>query len=171
MSDAQFCARIGVAAAAGFVIGWERHLRGHPAGERTFAVLALGTAAFTAYSVSADPQNFTRVIQGITTGVGFIGAGLVWRRESERGVHGLTTAAAAWAIVAVGVLAGAGHFIQALLVSAAMLVFLELFFVPGVRALDPRRLRTRFNTDSDLPILRGRSRPPSGEAGGHNPQP
>jgi putative Mg2+ transporter-C (MgtC) family protein len=155
LSDAAFLARIGVAAGLGFVVGWERHLRGNPAGERTFAVLALGTAGFTAFAMSADATNFTRVIQGITTGVGFIGAGLVWRsgEGDNHGsmVHGLTTAAAAWAIVAMGVLAGAGRFVMAATVAAFMLVILELFYLPGLRALDPRRFRARFRTDHDAP--------------------
>ena len=105
--DLTLLGRVLVAAAAGLVVGWERDLRNRAAGGRTFGLMATGAAVFTAAGVGF-PGEAGRVIAGVATGVGFIGAGLVWRGHAND-VHGLTTAAAMWAMVAVGVLAGVGH--------------------------------------------------------------
>ena len=101
-SDLTLLARVVVAAAAGLVVGWERDLRNRVAGGRTFGLMATGAAVFTVSGV-AFPGEAGRVIAGVATGIGFIGAGLVWRGHAND-VHGLTTAAAIWAMVAVGVL-------------------------------------------------------------------
>jgi putative Mg2+ transporter-C (MgtC) family protein len=146
--------RVAVAAVSGMVIGYERELRGRAAGYRTFALLVVGAAAFTA-SGQLAVEEVGRVIAGIATGVGFIGAGLVWRGHGHN-VHGLTTAAAMWAMVAVGVVAGMGAVILALALTAIVLVLLEWPFIPLCRQLDPARLVGRFRHDAD---------PPNGEPG------
>ena len=66
----------------GYVIGFEREYRGKAAGERTFGLLALGAASVTALGVLTFPASAERVIAGVVTGVGFLGAGLIFR---ERG--------------------------------------------------------------------------------------
>jgi len=100
-------ARLGAATALGALVGLNRHLRRHPAGLRTHAVVALGAAAVTLTSItvaagSADPTGaISRTIQGILTGIGFVGAGVVLHRNDASGVHGLTTAASVWLVAIV----------------------------------------------------------------------
>jgi putative Mg2+ transporter-C (MgtC) family protein len=122
--------RISLAALFGYLIGVEREYRGKPAGERTFALLALGGAAFTAAAV----DRFTdadRVLQGIVTGVGFLGAGLVFRGALGN-VHNVTTAATIWPVAAVGVLVGLGDLVIGLGTTLLVLVVLELEHLPGI---------------------------------------
>lgn len=99
--------RLGAAVLAGALIGFDREIRNKPAGLRTMALVALGSAVFvvaTAGSVGADAVS--RVIQGVITGVGFLGAGSIIRGQSEQSVRGLTTAASIWLAAAVGVACG-----------------------------------------------------------------
>jgi putative Mg2+ transporter-C (MgtC) family protein len=141
-SDVTLLARVAVAAVAGLVVGWERDIRNRAAGGRTFGLMTTGAAVFTVAGV-AFPGEAGRVIAGVATGVGFIGAGLVWRGRAND-VHGLTTAAAVWAMVAVGVLAGVGHPVLAAGVTVMVLLLLEIPFTPVIRLLDPTRLAHRF---------------------------
>ena len=76
VSDAEAILRIAIAGGLGILIGLERLLRGNPAGPRTFALLSMGAAAFSV--VAEGYRNDGRVIAGIATGVGFIGAGMIW---------------------------------------------------------------------------------------------
>jgi putative Mg2+ transporter-C (MgtC) family protein len=100
------------------------------------------------------------VIAGVATGVGFIGAGLVWRGRG-RDVHGLTTAAAMWAMVAVGVIAGIGRPGFAAGIALVVLILLELPFAPFARYIEPRRFRHRFRKD---PEARPMEEPPPADA-------
>lgn len=132
--------RMALGAALGYAIGFEREFRGKSAGERTFALVALGTAAVTALSQEAFGAGSTRVIQGVVTGVGFLGAGLIFQREQGI-VLGLTTAASVWAIAAIGVLAGSGAYVASILGTALIVFILELDKLPLLRKVEPRRLR------------------------------
>src|SRR3954453_9251045 len=86
--------RLGAAIVIGGVIGLNRDLHHKPTGVRTLALVALGSA-LAVLAVAHDPQaDISRVIQGVITGVGFIGAGVILHRPTEKRVHGLTTAAA-----------------------------------------------------------------------------
>jgi putative Mg2+ transporter-C (MgtC) family protein len=132
--------RMALAAFLGYAIGFERELRGKAAGERTFALVALGAAAVTGVAGEQFGAGTTRVIQGVITGVGFLGVGLIF--QHERGiVIGLTTAAAVWAAAAVGVLAGTGAYVPAVAGAALAVLILELDKIPGIRRVEPRRLR------------------------------
>ena len=132
--------RMALGAALGYAIGFEREFRGKSAGERTFALVALGTAAVTALGQEAFGAASTRVIQGVVTGVGFLGAGLIFQREQGI-VVGLTTAASVWAIAAIGVLAGSGAYVASILGTALIVFVLELDRLPLLRKVEPRRLR------------------------------
>jgi putative Mg2+ transporter-C (MgtC) family protein len=132
--------RMALGAALGYAIGFEREIRGKSAGERTFALVALGTAAVTALAQEAFGEASTRVIQGVVTGVGFLGAGLIFQREHGV-VLGLTTAASVWAIAAIGVLAGSGAYIASIVGTALVVFILELDRLPLIRKVEPRRLR------------------------------
>jgi putative Mg2+ transporter-C (MgtC) family protein len=145
--DLALFGRIALAGALGYAVGFEREVRGHPAGDRTFALVSFGSAAFTVIAVDAFPSTAEKLIAGIVTGVGFIGGGLLLRASDESMVRGLTTAAAIWAIAAVGVAAGAGRLVLAGLTAALILLVLEIRSIPGVRILDARRYTGRMRAE------------------------
>jgi putative Mg2+ transporter-C (MgtC) family protein len=119
--DGRILLRLLTAAAAGGIVGWNRFRAGKPAGIGTHALVAMGAALFVAAPIQRaagqDPAAVTRVVQGIATGVGFLGAGEIFRdlQRPDR-VHGLTSAAALWVTAALGIVAGCG---SVLLVFAA----------------------------------------------------
>ena len=99
--------RLGAAVLAGAVIGFDREVRNKPAGLRTMALVALGSAVFAVAGAGAGSADAaSRVIQGVITGVGFLGAGSIIRGRTEQSVRGLTTAASIWLAAAVGVACG-----------------------------------------------------------------
>lgn len=116
-----------VAAAVGFLIGYTR--KNKPAGLRTFALICLGSAIFTLVSIEDLGGDKTRTISQIVTGIGFLGAGVIWKQGFK--LNGLTTAAAMWVTASIGVLIGLGFWVEAL--TGALLTFAVLsskrFFV------------------------------------------
>jgi putative Mg2+ transporter-C (MgtC) family protein len=129
-------ARVALAALLGYLIGLERAYRGKDAGDRTFALIALGSAAFVGMAVELFPTTADRVVQGVAAGVGFLGAGVIFRASG--GVHGLTTAAASWSAAAIGSLAGGGLYLAAALITVLALIVLELHQVRFLRTLAQR---------------------------------
>jgi putative Mg2+ transporter-C (MgtC) family protein len=106
--------RLTLAVAIGGIIGLNRWLRHKPAGFGTHALVSLGAALATivmSNSPGADAQSTSRVIQGLVTGVGFIGAGVIMREEHS--VHGLTTAASIWISAILGISCGSSDFLLA----------------------------------------------------------
>ena len=105
--------RLLVAMLSGMAIGLNRDLHGKPIGMRTLGLVSL-SSALAVMSGSAyghahfDEQAVSRVIQGILTGIGFLGAGVIIRREDGSEVQGLTTASTVWMAAALGVTAGVG---------------------------------------------------------------
>jgi putative Mg2+ transporter-C (MgtC) family protein len=131
--------RAALAAGLGFMIGVEREFRGKAAGDRTFALLAFGAAAIVAVAAELlTPDGTSRAIQGVVTGVGFLGAGLIFRR-SHRDVRGLTTAASAWAVTGVAVIAGVGAYLAAIGGALFITLVLELDRVPVFSRLPQHR--------------------------------
>lgn len=120
--------RLGVALALGAVIGWDREQRDADAGLRTHMLVALGAALFVVVPVEAGfaKEDLSRVVQGLVSGIGFLGAGAVLKNSEEGRIHGLTTAASVWATAAVGVAAGLGREATALLATVLVLVVLRL---------------------------------------------
>lgn len=103
-----FLIRIGAGAGFAAVLGLEREATGKPAGLRTHAMVGLGSALFTVLSVEAFAQaDSSRVAAQIVSGIGFLGAGAIFR--SGPLVKGLTTAAGLWAAAALGMAAGSGQ--------------------------------------------------------------
>ena len=102
--------RVIAATLLGAVVGFERERAGKPAGFRTHILVSLGTAivvlACAGSQMSMD--GLSRVIQGIVTGIGFIGAGSILKLDQERHIQGLTTAAGLWMTAAIGVACGLG---------------------------------------------------------------
>jgi putative Mg2+ transporter-C (MgtC) family protein len=102
--------RVGAAVLAGAALGLNRDLHGKPTGVRTLGLVGLGSAmAVLAVSNSHDASAEGRVIQGILTGLGFLGAGVIIRTNEGKQIHGLTTAACAWLTACIGVTCGAGE--------------------------------------------------------------
>jgi putative Mg2+ transporter-C (MgtC) family protein len=123
--------RLGGATVAGAVIGLNRELTHKPAGLRTHALVGLGAAVMTLVSVqvlarSAVPDDgaVLRTVQGILTGIGFIGGGVVLRLPREQTVHGLTTAASIWVVAALGTACGLGEWTTVVLGTVLALVTL-----------------------------------------------
>jgi putative Mg2+ transporter-C (MgtC) family protein len=111
--------RVGVATAAGAVIGFERELRHKAAGLRTHMLVALGAASIMIVAVQMD-ENASRVVQGVVTGIGFIGAGAILHSEGR--TEGITTAASIWACTMLGMAAGSGYF-KVTIVTLALALF------------------------------------------------
>jgi putative Mg2+ transporter-C (MgtC) family protein len=129
------CVRLLFALLIGAMIGLERQLKHKPAGLRTHMLVSLGSAVFTLINIqlSGDQVNvdaLSRVIQGITAGVGFLGAGEILRSSSQKSqsleIHGLTTAAAIWVTAALGIAAGCGLWSLGLAGAGFTLVVLHL---------------------------------------------
>jgi putative Mg2+ transporter-C (MgtC) family protein len=93
------------------IIGYERERTGKSAGLRTHMLVALGSAIFVLGAAEAGMAvgDVSRVVQGIASGIGFIGAGAILKVTTEREIQGLTTAAGIWMTAAVGVAAGLGR--------------------------------------------------------------
>jgi putative Mg2+ transporter-C (MgtC) family protein len=122
--------RLGSAVLLGALLGLNRELRGKPAGLRTNALVALTSALVVIGGVgiaaSGDPPTNPAVIshtmQGVITGIGFLGAGVIIREPTGTRIHGVTTAATIWLAAAIGILCGAGIWSVALVGSALTFV-------------------------------------------------
>jgi putative Mg2+ transporter-C (MgtC) family protein len=103
--------RVLVAAALGGLLGAERERAGKAAGLRTHMLVALGAALFVLFPAEAgmSTSDLSRVIQGVATGIGFIGAGTILKRAESDEIQGLTTAASIWLTAAIGMAVGAGQ--------------------------------------------------------------
>jgi putative Mg2+ transporter-C (MgtC) family protein len=121
--------RLFVAALLGGLIGVERESLRKPAGMRTHMVVALGCAltAATALELGMVAADLSRVVQGIVTGIGFVGAGTILKDGEGRRVEGLTTAAGLFLTGAVGIAAGTGRFFVAVAAVTLTLVILVAF--------------------------------------------
>ena len=112
----------------GSIIGFERERAGKAAGLRTHMLVALGTCVFVlacaGHGMSSD--GLSRVIQGIVTGIGFLGAGSILKINEERDIQGLTTAAGIWMTAAIGVAVGLGTLGLALIATILTLIVLTL---------------------------------------------
>jgi putative Mg2+ transporter-C (MgtC) family protein len=125
----QMTVRLLLAALCGGLLGFERERAGKEAGLRTHMLVALGAAFFVLIPQQAgvSPGDMSRVLQGIITGIGFIGAGTILKLSEREEVRGLTTAAGIWLTAAVGIAAGMGREASALLGTTLALVVLSLF--------------------------------------------
>lgn len=97
---------LGIALGAGFAIGAERESRGKPAGISTHCLVIGGAAIFTFLSSVVDPNSSSRIAAQIVSGIGFLGAGIILKSESERRITNLTTAAAIWFAASIGMAIG-----------------------------------------------------------------
>lgn len=116
--------RLVFATLAGGLIGLEREVVHKPAGVRTHMLVSLGSALFALVTVEQLPTEAARIIAGIATGVGFLGAGTIFKAKDE--VHGLTTAASIWAVAAIGLSIGLGYYLMMLIAVILILIILQL---------------------------------------------
>ena len=161
VDDATAIARLLAAFGLGFVLGFERELRGQPAGLRTHILVCLGACLFTlcslfvAQPLTADTTqearaDISRIASQIVVGIGFLGGGAILRHDTH--IKGLTTAANLWLTASVGLATGLGFALPALATVA-----LALFSLVGLRFLEPlaRRLRHRLGLgDEDVSSTR-----------------
>jgi putative Mg2+ transporter-C (MgtC) family protein len=112
----------------GAVIGFQRERTGKPAGLRTHMLVALGAALFVLAPLEAgmDLDGLSRVIQGLATGIGFIGGGAILKLHDQREIEGLTTAAGIWMTATVGVAVGLGRTPLALISTILTWIILTL---------------------------------------------
>jgi putative Mg2+ transporter-C (MgtC) family protein len=130
--------RVIVAALLGALLGWERESAGKAAGLRTHMLVALGAALFVLFPAEAGMNiaDLSRVIQGVATGIGFIGAGTILKRAEFEHVEGLTTAASIWLTGAIGMAVGAGQlWLSALCAVSAWVI---LFGLAKLELREPR---------------------------------
>lgn len=128
--------RLGGAAAAGIVLGINRDLQDKPIGSRTLGLVGLGAAIVVIATIQVpgmaeNPDAMSRVVQGVIqglmTGISFIGAGVILRDSSRQSVEGLTTAATVWVTAALGIACGLAMWrtvLPAILIALALLVVL-----------------------------------------------
>jgi putative Mg2+ transporter-C (MgtC) family protein len=132
LHDSQQVARVIIRLLAamflGGIVGVQRQSTRKPAGLRTHVLVCVATAAFiiacSASGMSSD--GLSRVIQGIVTGIGFIGAGTILKLSQEHEIRGLTTAASVWMTAAIGVIVGLGSLGIALMITVLALIILSL---------------------------------------------
>jgi putative Mg2+ transporter-C (MgtC) family protein len=120
--------RLLMAAILGGILGYERERHGKAAGVRTHMLVAMGSALFVLVPQQGGMAvaDMSRVIQGIVTGVGFLGAGAIIKRGSEEDVQGLTTAAGVWMTAAIGIACGLGRETTAVLSTVLALIVLAV---------------------------------------------
>jgi putative Mg2+ transporter-C (MgtC) family protein len=143
---------VAVAFVLTYVLGFERQLRGSAAGDRTFSLIGTGSALIGVLAQANAPN----ALAGAITGVGFIGAGLVFRQTlgtHRQIVRGLTSAAGIFAAAAIGAAAGQGHLALATLGTVLALLALEIRYTPGLSLFDASRWADRFRSDDVDPGL------------------
>jgi putative Mg2+ transporter-C (MgtC) family protein len=152
--------RLGAALFAGAFIGYERSFHGRPAGLRTHVLVCLASAVlmlvtvYEMYWVKTGPEEIrldpTRMAQGIMTGIGFLGAGVIVKEGLN--VRGLTTAASIWITSAIGILAGVGLYVPMIISAVMTLIVLSVFrrIELKVPTLSYFNFDVRYEKDGDL---------------------
>ena len=144
--------RLGAATLIGAAIGLNRDLRGKPIGVRTLGLVGLASAIAVLAVVPNDGGGVdsidatSRVIQGVLTGIGFLGAGVIVRRSIGNRVHGLTSAACAWTTACLGLVCGLAAW--PIVASGVVLVFVLLILGGPFERMCQRWL-ARFRTEAD----------------------
>jgi putative Mg2+ transporter-C (MgtC) family protein len=145
MTELEILARIAVAALLGGLVGFDREAHRGSAGLRTHVLVALGAAMFTVMATQLedagifDAENMTldptRIIQGVITGIGFLGGAIVFRDRDDDRVRNVTTAAGIWVVTGIGIAAGLGFYLLASGVTVLALFVLYLLKVAEKHAI------------------------------------
>jgi putative Mg2+ transporter-C (MgtC) family protein len=124
LSTTEFFTRLVIALFAGLIIGFERQWHHKETGLKTNMLVATGAATFVLLSIkvagSAPNIDVTRITAQVVMGVGFLGAGVIFREGPN--VHGLNSAATIWCSAAIGCIAASGYFIEALICTALVTI-------------------------------------------------
>ncbi|WP_443937318.1 MgtC/SapB family protein [Pedobacter sp. MW01-1-1] len=121
------------------IIGAEREYRSKSAGLKTMIMIGLGATLFTILSVKIGFNSQDRIASNIVTGIGFLGAGVIFKEENK--VKGLTTACIIWIVAAIGMAVGSGYFQQAIGVTGVVMFALLIF--PFIEQFADRRFTKR----------------------------
>ena len=117
MSTTEFLMRLGMATLAGLIVGFERQWHHKETGLKTNMLVAIGAATFVLLSIKVSEStpniDVTRITAQVVMGVGFLGAGVIFREGPN--VHGLNSAATIWCSAAIGCMAASGYFIETLI--------------------------------------------------------
>lgn len=129
MTTLEFALRLLTALSSGFIIGFERQWHQKSAGLRTNIMVATGAALYVLLSVNLTVENGdpTRIIGQVVTGVGFLGAGIIFKEGIN--IRGLTTAATIWCSAAIGSMAAAGYYLETL-IGVLAIVSINVILVP-----------------------------------------
>jgi len=129
--------RVLLAVGLAALIGYEREVRGSTAGLRTHMIIALGVALIVvaAQQSGMEPEDVSRVIQGVFAGIGFLGAGAIIKQSESDQVRGLTTAASLWTTAAVATACGLGSELTAITATLIALVILSVLLRIEGRAI------------------------------------
>ncbi|RZL17140.1 MAG: MgtC/SapB family protein [Pedobacter sp.] len=121
------------------LIGAEREYRSKSAGLKTMIMIGLGSTLFTLLSIKIGMNSHDRIASNIVTGIGFLGAGVIFKEENR--IKGLTTACVIWIVAAIGMAVGSGYYEQAIGVTAVVLM--ALFVFPFIEEIGDRRFTKR----------------------------
>ncbi|MDD4924601.1 MAG: MgtC/SapB family protein [Dehalococcoidales bacterium] len=131
-TELEMVLRILLAMVLGAILGFERGQAEKPAGLRDLILICSGAALFTVISIYGfDVTDQSRVAAGIVTGIGFLGAGVILRRDDSTVVKGLTTAATIWITAGIGMAAGSGMYIPAIAITILVFIVLILPWRPN----------------------------------------
>jgi putative Mg2+ transporter-C (MgtC) family protein len=136
--DIEIAIKLFLAMCLGVIIGLERELHKSPAGIKTYSIVCLGSTLFTSIAATVD----IGVTTGVITGVGFLGAAMVFKTENK--VYGLTTAALIWSTSAVGFAIGTGLYLAAIIGTILILTILY-----PIEKIESRILKTHHMTEKE----------------------
>lgn len=140
--DIEIILRILLAVLWGGIVGAEREYRSKSAGFRTMIMISIGSCVFTILSIAiGGPSNPDRIAANIVTGIGFLGAGVIFRGVNR--VNGITTSATIWAVAAVGMGIGGGYYFAA--GSACIMILLVLAMLPYIETwIDKQNIERQY---------------------------
>ena len=124
IENTEILIRLVMSTIAGGIIGLEREVVHKPAGVRTHMLVCLGSTLFTLITLELLPAEAARLFAGVATGVGFLGAGTIFK--SDKDIQGLTTAASIWTTAALGLTIGSGFYFMTAIVVILVLIILHL---------------------------------------------
>jgi putative Mg2+ transporter-C (MgtC) family protein len=174
MTDlAEIILRLGGATLIGAAIGLNRDLHGKPIGVRTLGLVGLASAiAVLAVAPDGGPgadfNATSRVVQGVLTGIGFLGAGVIVRGNTDKAVHGLTSAACAWGTACFGLVCGLAAW--RIVAIGVVLVFILLIFGGPFERMSHRQLTDWFHRPEDGGPAPGRERSGDGSPDQFDPR-
>jgi putative Mg2+ transporter-C (MgtC) family protein len=134
MDTLDIALRLNAAALAGVTLGLNRDLHGKPTGVRTLGLVGVGAALAVLAVSGASGADTSRVIQGILTGIGFLGVGVIVRNNEGQHVHGLTTAACVWVTACIGVACAVAEW-RIVLISVPLILGILVFGGPFEKAI------------------------------------